>query len=290
MTAKNLFKKKYFYFNILLALLCFLFIVFITLKWLNAYTRHGETVLLPDFIGKQLDSLILYADTYDMRYVVMDSVFDDLKPKGSIVLQDPLPNSNIKVGRTIYVSIVSQQPEMSIMPNLENLSVRQGVNILINNDLNVKELVFQEGFDRNAIQKVMLEEEDIEEGTKLLKNSALTLYVSEGKHIYPEIVPDLKGLPEKEARITIFSSSFNIGKVEYDNYLPDTQYYVYYQYPLKNTILPLGEKINIRLTTNKKEVEILYEEALILYDSSYYNNMEDSLMQDVELIEIDEDL
>ncbi|MDD4848648.1 MAG: PASTA domain-containing protein [Bacteroidales bacterium] len=277
MSFRNLLKKKYFYVNVLLAVVVLIAIIFIVLLWMKNYTRHNENIEIPDFIGKQMDSLIEYAETNNMRYVIMDSIFDDEKPKGSIVLQNPQPYAHIKTGRTIYVSIVAQAPEMSVVPNLINLSVRQGINILKSNDLKVEKIEFIEGFDRNSIQQVLFKGKNIAEGEKVLKNSALTIIASKGDRQQYKLVPNIIGITEEEAINIIHSNSFNVGKIERDQITNNAQYFVYYQTPAKNSAQLLGTPINLKLTIQKSEIEKLHEETLLI-DSTLSNNYEDSIL------------
>lgn len=270
MSFRSLLKKKYFYINILIAIILIIVMIIGTIKWLDSYTRHDEKIELPDFIGIQVDSLIEYTKLNNMKYVIMDSVFDDSKEKGSVVLQNPPPYSNIKTGRTIYVSIVSQAPEMVVLPNLINLSIHQGINLLNNSNIEIGDIRFIEGFDRNAIQKVLFEDEEIMPDTKLLKNSKVTLVASKGTRNQKNLIPNLIGLSEKKAKRMIYENSFNIGRVDFETTHSDTSFYVYYQYPFNNTAYPLGTKINLRLTNSTDTTNALYKEAMFMYDSSFY--------------------
>ena len=63
------------------------------LKWLDIYTNHNDSLQVPNLQGVYVGSLDSLIESYNFRYTILDSVFDQSKRKGAVVNQDPLPGS-----------------------------------------------------------------------------------------------------------------------------------------------------------------------------------------------------
>jgi beta-lactam-binding protein with PASTA domain len=104
------FKSKIFLINLAIAAAVMAAIFGFTYKWLDNYTKHGESIVVPDLKGmkaKQLDSMI--SDLH-LNYAIIDSIYFTDKPQGVIIEQDPLPGSKVKENRTVYLTINSGIP------------------------------------------------------------------------------------------------------------------------------------------------------------------------------------
>jgi len=245
--------NKKFYFNIGAAVVFFFAIILAVLLSLKSFTRHGESITLPDFRGLAVEDLEQFVKRNNLNYKIIDSVYNDSLPPKTIVLQDPYPNSGVKKGRNIYISIVSSLPESVVMPNVVNLSVRQAVSLIYSNDITIEKIDFVSGFDKNAVQKQLLEGEEIEPGTKLKKFTAVTLVASKGEPAGATKVPDIKGLTKKEAMQRLFQNSFNVGNIVGDDE-KNSKLIVASQNPASdNTTYPLGHKVNFRLSSDGKQ-------------------------------------
>jgi len=96
------------------------------------------------------------------------------------VLQNPMPGSKVKQGRHVYLTIVAQTPELVLMPNLKNLSLRQALVTLESNELFVGELEYVQYFARNAVVDQLVGDEPIEPDTELRKGTTVNLVVGKG--------------------------------------------------------------------------------------------------------------
>ena len=180
MKAFNFLTKRAFYINLLIAIALVVIIIEVAFFSLKGYTRHGEEIVVPNFVGLNCDSILEQCKD-DFNFVMLDSVYTKNLPEGSIYQQDPLPNSNVKKGRNLYYVKVSEAPEKVVMPNLKNLSLRQAMVALRSNGLKISELEFVDHFARNAIVEQEFKGEVIEPGTELVKGSSIKLKVGYGR-------------------------------------------------------------------------------------------------------------
>lgn len=115
--------SKLFIFNLIIALLALFLIPYFTLKYLDSYTNHGQKLAVPNFVGTSVKDINQLAVDNQVQVIINDSVFSDDFPRGTVIRQDPLPNSEsypsyVKPERKIYVTIVKQSGEYKEIPDL----------------------------------------------------------------------------------------------------------------------------------------------------------------------------
>ncbi|MBN2638559.1 MAG: PASTA domain-containing protein [Bacteroidales bacterium] len=209
--------QKKFYLHLLIAILLTLLLLWGVLQSLAWYTRHGQVYLVPDFKGQTLQQLNAkhYNDYFDLQ--VIDSVYSQKYEPGAIVMQNPLPDSKVKKGRNIYLTIVAKMPEMVKMPDLKNLSLRQALVLLDENGLEVERLNYIEYFAKNAVVEQLLAADDqpIETGTKLAKGTKINLVVGKGNTPSQIPIPFIIGDKMRDAHTALHYASLNVGNEYY---------------------------------------------------------------------------
>ena len=210
-------KQKKFYINLLVIVVLSFVLLWLTIKMLNVYTRHGKVYEMPDFSGMTTQEV---ERTYGKEYnfILIDSIYSKTQAPGTIVQQDPLPGSKVKHGRNVYYIIVAIEPERTTMPNLNNLSLRQALVLLESSGLGVKELIYVEHFARNAICEQRYDGSVIKPGTELIKGSKITLYVGLGPDDKKAKLPALYGTPAEEVQRTLNMSGLNLGNEYYEDH------------------------------------------------------------------------
>ena len=246
MKAFNFLTKRAFYINLLIIIALIVIIIEVAFFSLKGYTRHGEEIVVPDFIGLNCDSIIeLYQEDYN--FIILDSVYSKSYPEGSFYQQEPLPNSNVKKGRNLYYVKVSEAPEKTVMPNLRNLSLRQAMVLLRNNGLLVNDLEFVEHFARNAIVDQKYDGETIEPGTEIVKGSKIRLIVGYGIDDKRTNLPMLLTAKESDVERLIHEASLNVGAEIYMDTDENNKYRVYKMKPSYDIehLVPLGSTVDV---------------------------------------------
>lgn len=104
---------------------------FFVIVWgLDAYTNHGETVTIPSLKGKPLEQAISILDDNDLRYEVVDSVYDKNAVPGTIIEVYPNEGENVKPRRIVFLKIYASQPPRVAIPPIKNMSARQAYALL----------------------------------------------------------------------------------------------------------------------------------------------------------------
>ena len=78
-------KNKSFYKHTLLALITLVLLFICWLKYLDYYTLHNKYIQVPDFNNLPISALDSMVEANDIRYVIIDSIFDKSKEKGIVV-------------------------------------------------------------------------------------------------------------------------------------------------------------------------------------------------------------
>ena len=270
MKAFNFLTKRAFYINLLIAIALVVIIIEVAFLSLKGYTRHGEEIVVPNFVGLNCDSILEQCKD-DFNFVMLDSVYTRNLPEGSIYQQDPLPNSNVKKGRNLYYVKVSEAPEKVVMPNLKNLSLRQAMVALRANGLKVSELEFVDHFARNAIVEQEFKGEVIEPGTELVKGSSIKLKVGYGRDDVRTHLPNLLTARKSNVKNLLHEASLNIGREYHMDEDEDGKYRVYKMKPVYDieTLVKLGSTVDVwyRSETNfdfdSFEKELKNKESMI---------------------------
>jgi len=154
--------------------------MWMTLLGLRVYTQHGKYYVVPDYTGKKIDEVMTGSESAVFDFVVIDSVFDVNREKGTVLHQDPYPDSKVKKDRKIYLTVVSMNPEKTSMPDLKFLTLRQAISTLESCGLKRGRIVYIPTFDADAVQQQRYNGNVIAAGTHLDKGSMIDLTVGIG--------------------------------------------------------------------------------------------------------------
>lgn len=126
---KKIFANKIFA-NILIMLSIIGVLVVSTLIGLNLYTRHNQSIAVPNVKGLQVNEAATFLSTAGLKYEVVDSVYRRGGTPGAILEQVPKASSQIKVGRTVFLTVQAFGQQMVSVPDLTDYSQRQAVSQL----------------------------------------------------------------------------------------------------------------------------------------------------------------
>jgi Uncharacterized protein conserved in bacteria len=246
--------------NILYAFAGFIILLLLTMLALNIFTRHGSTYEVPNFSGKTVSEIQKMTNNGNLTIEVSDSVYIDSRNRGIIVDQNPKPNTKVKSGRRIFVTINSVIPIMVPMPNLIDLSNRQAKAILDQQGLKIAKLSFAPDIAANNVLAQKIKGYSVAPGTKVPRGSKVELVLGLGINNPQTGIPILAGLSSEEAQSRIFESSLNVGEVRFDEtvktYADSINAKVYNQYPTatSNPGFMFGSRVNIWLTINASRI------------------------------------
>lgn len=214
-------KTKAFRKNLLIAIASIALFLYLLVKWLNVYTRHGQSITVPDLRGLSLEQATALLEEKDFRYEV-DSMYNAKMSKGVVIEQEPDANIQVKENRTIYITIVSKVAPSVKLPDLIDVSLREAVAIVESYGLKVRQLIYKPDLAQNAVLGIQYEGKEIKKGFKLPKGAEIDLVLGDGFGNLQVNIPNLIGLTYDEALFVLQGSKLLIGAVEFDGAVKDT--------------------------------------------------------------------
>jgi beta-lactam-binding protein with PASTA domain len=270
-------------YHILVAFCLAVAIIWITVKLLDIFTLHGKSQPVPDLMGLTESEVKANLKGTGLRYKIIDSIFDDHFPKGTVANQDPLPETRVKKSRTIYITKIAILPEMVAVPDIKDLSLRQGLALLHAHGLREGNLEYRPDIANNAILEQNFRGEPISPGTSVGKGSKIDLIIGRGLDQALVTVPVLIGKTREEALSMIRSSMLSLGLEEFIDD-PDDNPVVYDQRPNPvnlNQRLNAGSAINLVYRSANKFDFDEYVSALLYIEIP---NLKGKSPNDIEII------
>jgi beta-lactam-binding protein with PASTA domain len=266
LTSKTFFKHLGFATGSVMLLLILTFLI------LKIYTHHGQALSVPDFTGLTLEEVHKKAKKNKLRIEISDSVFNNNRPKSTVIEQNPVAGFNVKKNRRIFLIMNASNPEKVKMPNIIGVSHRQAEAVLKNAGLEIGRLIHVPDIAVNNVLNQKFNGKEIEEGAFVPKGSKIDLVLGMGLSDQKTQVPDLDHYTLERAKNRILRSALNLGAIIYDESIIDAndsiEAKVWRQYPSykENKMIRLGSTVDLWLSVDSA---VLYPETLI--DTSLVN-------------------
>lgn len=243
--------------NIIIALIIGILILVGLITWLRGYTQHGIEVEVEDVRGMVVAEAEPILGASGLRLTVIDSTYTDKVPFGTIVEQDPKPNSHAKNGRAVYVTINATTKRHITMPNLQDISYRQAQTTLRGLGLRVDSVMdYEPSTFRDLVLDVKTDTGSIHPGDKIAVGTRVRLVVGFGRGTEQVEVPNVVGLTLKDARSLLLSHRLTVGAVSYDEEQVEegAPRYIYSQTPAAGEKLLEGETVMLRLSADVEKI------------------------------------
>ena len=247
MSLADFLKSRVFLRHLLVSVVITFLLLFGIFQVLGVYTFHGREVTVPDYTGLTLNELKSSVTYADFEFVVVDSVYDPQKEKGTIVTQDPLPNSKVKQHRKLYLTVIASVPEKVSMPDLKDLTLRQAIATLQTYGLQIGRMEYVPDIGTNAVLKQMFKGREVRPGTMMEKGATIDLVLGlglGGNHIQ---VPFLIGMSRSAALHLLAADSLYVGAEIYMDTKDTVNARVYKQSPAfaPGLLLNAGQSIDL---------------------------------------------
>ncbi len=186
-------------------------VVFVVIK---VYARQGDEYELPDVEGIALAEL--QADNpLELSYVVLDSIYQPGKPGDVVIMQTPKAGTKIKKGRKVYITITAISPDNVSVPGLEDITLRQAVNLLEHADLAVGKITFVES-PFTTVLSASYKGTLLSKGDEIPMGASIDLTVGKGEEGGMNVVPFVIGKTATKARNALLAASMNVGREHFD--------------------------------------------------------------------------
>jgi serine/threonine-protein kinase len=238
--------------------LCLAFIVvagisaYLTLTFL---IKSEDTVIVPDFIGKDVVYVLEYLTGLGLNTKVKGSEYSPNVPKNHVIFQQPEPGAEIKKGRDVRI-IISKGAKTILMPNLTGLSFLQARIIFEENDLCQGEQ--SRTFNRNIENDRIISQSPLP-GATVQRGDCVNLLVSSGQRPMAYKMPELAGLSIEDAVLLIEKFDLPLGEIKSVFYENKSRNTVVSQEPLAGYRVDAGNRVNLVINRKppKKDQEYL---------------------------------
>lgn len=172
--------NRYFWLNLLAMPVVLVVIIYGVLCWLDAYTRHGEAVLVPDVKGKTLAEARQAFQAAGLRCMVSDSTYVKTLPPGCILDYNPPVGQRVKEGRIVYLTINTLNVPLADVPDVaDNSSLREAEARLLVAGFKLTENDTVPG-ERDWVYGVKYQDRLLGERERVPLGSTLTIVVGDG--------------------------------------------------------------------------------------------------------------
>ena len=170
-------KNRAFWLNLIAMPIVVLAIIFGVLHWLDDYTHHGQSIIVPNVKGLPFKQAEAEFNKKILKAVVIDSNFVKGMPAGAVLEQKPSSGAKVKTGRTVYLTInTAEMPRVAIPDIIDNSSYRQAEARLraLGFKLTAPEIISGE---KDWVYAVKYMEKELTNGEKIPRESVLTLVI-----------------------------------------------------------------------------------------------------------------
>jgi eukaryotic-like serine/threonine-protein kinase len=182
--------------------------------YLPATTKHGETITMPNVIGKQENELADFLKVRNLRFEIRsDSGYSENDPPLTVLNQHPKPGSQVKENRKIYITLNARKAPLVTMPNLINRKVANAERALRDLGLVRGEIVYEPDIAENAVLRQLYNGEEIQPGMQIFRGSRIDLIVGDGLGRTTFTMPDLIGSDLEEAKVHVLGLKMRIGSI-----------------------------------------------------------------------------
>ena len=172
-------KNRAFWLNLIAMPAVVIAIIFGVLHWLDDYTHHGQSIIVPNVKGLPLQQAEAEFNKKNLKTVVIDSNFVKGMPAGAVLEQKPTSGAKVKTGRTVYLTInTAEMPKVAIPDIIDNSSYRQAEARLraLGFKLTAPEIISGE---KDWVYAVKYLEKELTNGEKIPRESVLTLIIGD---------------------------------------------------------------------------------------------------------------
>lgn len=213
------------------------------------YVQQGETTKVPNVIGIPVEDAMRVLSEAGLEGKEAEVRPDRQFPEGTVAVQTPAPDSEVKFGRGVYLTISGGETLVTV-PGLRGKSVRDATLTLERFGLKLGSITYRisTGFPENTVI-----EQSAAEGTNLRAGALIDVVASQGPSANRVPIPNLVRKPLDEAEHLLLQAGLKSGTITYqvnNSLLPNT---VIDQYPRAGGFASLGQEIDLFVSRKADE-------------------------------------
>lgn len=189
MSLRKYLTSRVFFGQFLAALAIIAVLGYLFMHWLTFTTDHGHEIAVPNLSKLTEEQVEDKLDELDLDYVLLDSVdFRGDYPAFTVVEQDPLPGTKVKVGRKVYIKINASGYSSVKLPDLVDKTYREAVPTLKAIGLEEGTITYEPSLGKDMVLAMRYKGRNLKPGERVMKSSKIDLVLGDGKMSYEEEV------------------------------------------------------------------------------------------------------
>jgi len=230
--------------NLLVAIAIFVGLVWLTFRWLEYHTNHGQEIPVPNVINKSVHDAVKILEDSGLDYEVDSATYNPKYRPFQVLQVYPSPGSRVKDGRAIQLRVNPRNWAPVAVPDVVNKYSGLAFQRLDQVGLKVGDTIFEPSIQKDAVLRVLFKGNAIKPGTKIPRFSVIDVVVGSGP-MRNILIPNVVGLTVKEAKSVIARNLFEVGIVEHEDGGNDDSDIVYYQDPASGDARDQGMQIDL---------------------------------------------
>ena len=230
--------------NIIVAAVIFFGLVWLTFRWLEYHTKHGEETPVPNVMNISIQKAIKQIEDAGLSYEVDSGNFNPAYRPFQVLDIYPKPGARVKNGRIISLKVNPRSYAPVQVPDIldtyKGLAFRQLESV----GLKVGDTIFEPSIQKDAVIRMMFNGKSLKPGTLVKRFSTIDLVVGSGpmRNIG---VPNLVGMTVAQAKAVISNNLFEVGLIEHEDGQGDPNDIIYYQDPAGGSLRDQGMQIDL---------------------------------------------
>lgn len=147
---------------------------------LSLYTDKNKIVKVPLVEGVSEQEAARVLSSSGLYYEIIDSVFRQGGSPGAIIDQIPKAGSDIKAGRTLFLTMQAKSVQQVMVPNLTDYSLRQAESLLRSLGFTHVNVIEKNSLYKDLVLSVEYNGVTVESGKRVPITASVNIYVGNG--------------------------------------------------------------------------------------------------------------
>ena len=230
--------------NLVVAIGVFVGLVWLTFRWLEYHTNHGQEIPVPNIVNKTVQEAIKVLDDTGLEYEVDSAEYNPKYRPFQVLQVYPVPGSRVKDGRAIVLKVNPRTWAKVEVPDVINKYSGLAFQRLEQVGLKVGDTIYEPSIQKDAVIRILYNGNEVKPKTKLARFSTVDVVIGSGP-LRNIAIPNVVGLTVKEARQVIARSMFEVGIVDHEDGSKDESDIIYYQDPAAGDVRDQGMQIDL---------------------------------------------
>ncbi|MEX0681516.1 MAG: PASTA domain-containing protein [Balneolales bacterium] len=175
------------------------------------YTKYGHGVTVPEVNRMPLEQAELTLNERGLRFELAAKRSNEAFPPDYVIDQTPNAGMIVKPNRKIYLTINTTSTPTVVVPNVENLSLRNAQIQLQNSGLQVGNITYESSRFRDSVLR-----QSVPSGRRVDQNTTVDLTVGDGLGSARVSIPDISNMHLSEGQNTLREAGLRVGTIRFE--------------------------------------------------------------------------